>query len=79
MKGEEACKNELDIMRVFITDAADRINKNGKEAINGFAEGDEQRMVLLGLKRFTKTEAFNTKNARRNIAETLIEADKYCF
>jgi alkylation response protein AidB-like acyl-CoA dehydrogenase len=79
MKGEEACKNELDIMRVFITDAADRINKNGKEAINGFAEGDEQRMVLLGLKRFTKTEAFNTKNARRNIADALIEADKYCF
>ncbi|MBJ7428635.1 MAG: acyl-CoA dehydrogenase family protein [Bacteroidia bacterium] len=79
MKGEEACKNQLDIMRVFITDAADRINKNGKEAINGFAEGDEQRMVLLGLKRFTKTEAFNTKNARRNIAASLIEANKYCY
>jgi len=79
MKGEEVCKNQLDIMRVFITDAADRINKNGKEAINGFAEGDEQRMVLLGLKRFTKTEAFNTKNARRNIAASLIEANKYCF
>lgn len=79
MKGEEVCKNQLDIMRVFITDAADRINKNGKEAINGFAEGDEQRMVLLGLKRFTKTEAFNTKNARRNIAASLIEANKYCY
>jgi hypothetical protein len=79
MKGEETCKNQLDIMRVFITDAADRINKNGKEAINGFAEGDEQRMVLLGLKRFTKTEAFNTKNARRNIAASLIEANKYCY
>ncbi|MDZ4666688.1 MAG: acyl-CoA dehydrogenase family protein [bacterium] len=79
MKGEDACKNHLDIMRVFITDAADRINKNGKEAINGFAEGDEQRMVLLGLKRFTKTEAFNTKNARRNVADSLIDANKYCF
>lgn len=79
MKGEEVCKNQLDIMRVFITDAADRINKNGKEAINGFAEGDEQRMVLVGLKRFTKTEAFNTKNARRNIAASLIEANKYCY
>jgi len=79
MKGEESCKNQLDIMRVFITDAADRINKNGKEAINGFAEGDEQRMVLLGLKRFTKTEVFNTKNARRNIADSLIDANKYCY
>ncbi len=53
--------------------------KNGKDAINGFAEGDEQRMMLLGLKRFTKTEPFNTKDARRNIAAVLIEANKYCF
>lgn len=79
MRGEEACKVQLDMMRVFITDAADRMNKNGKEAINGFAQGDEQRMMLLGLKRFTKTDAFNTKDARRNVAAVLIDANKYCF
>ncbi|MES2558120.1 MAG: acyl-CoA dehydrogenase family protein [Bacteroidota bacterium] len=79
MRGEEACKTHLDMFKVFITDAADRINKNGKEAINGFAQGDEQRMMLLGLKRFTKTEPFNTKDARRNVATVLIEANKYCF
>lgn len=79
IRGEEACKVQLDMMRIFITDAADRMNKNGKEAINGFAQGDEQRMMLLGLKRFTKTEPFNTKDARRNIAAVLIEANKYCF
>jgi alkylation response protein AidB-like acyl-CoA dehydrogenase len=79
IRGEEACKIHLDMMRIFINDAADRINKNGKEAINGFATGDEQRMMLLGLKRFTKTEPFNSKDARRNVAAVLIEADKYCF
>jgi alkylation response protein AidB-like acyl-CoA dehydrogenase len=79
IRGEEACKVHLDMMRVFINDAADRINKNGKDAINGFSEGDEQRMMLLGLKRFTKTDPFNTKDARRNVAAKLIEANKYSF
>lgn len=79
MRGEEACKTQLEVMRVFINDAADRINKNGKEAINSFAQGDEQRMMLLGLKRFTKTEPFNAKDARRAVADVLIEANKYCF
>jgi hypothetical protein len=79
LKGEAACAAQLDMMRVFINDAADRINKNGKEAINSFAEGDEQRMMLLGLKRFTKTEPFNAKDARRNVSAVLIEANKYCF
>lgn len=79
IRGEEACKVQLDMMRVFIVDAADRIHKNGKEAINGFAQGDEQRMMLLGLKRFTKTEPFNTKDARRNVAAVLIETNNYCF
>ena len=41
------------------------INKSGKDAINSFAEGDEQRMILMGLKRFTKAEPFNTKDATK--------------
>jgi alkylation response protein AidB-like acyl-CoA dehydrogenase len=69
----------LDIARTFITDAADRINHAGKIAVNSFAEGDDQRMMLLGIKRFTKTENFNTKAARRRIAERVIEAEKYLF
>jgi len=79
MRGEESCKEQLDIMRVFINDAADRINKNGKEAINSYASGDEQRMMLMGLKRFTKTEPFNAKEARRRIAAKLISENKYCY
>ena len=79
MRGEENCKEQIDILRVYINDAADRINKNGKEAINSFSIGDEQRMMLMGLKRFTKTEPFNAKNARRRVAEKLITENKYCF
>jgi alkylation response protein AidB-like acyl-CoA dehydrogenase len=79
IRGEEACKVQLDIMRTYLNDAADRINKNGKEAINSFAGGDEQRMMLMGLKRFTKVDPFNSKDARRNVAAKLIEENKYCF
>lgn len=79
IKGEAAAKEQLDIMRVFINDAADRIFKNGKDAITSYAEGDEMRMMLMGLKRFTKTEVFNVKEARRRVAAKLIAENKYCF
>jgi len=72
-KGEASCSIELDIARIFIYDAADKINKAGKEAINSFASGDEQRMMLLGIKRFTKVSPFNAKDARRRIASSLIQ------
>ena len=70
-KGEANAAYELDIARTYLYDAADRINKSGKDAINAFASGDEQRMMLLGLKRFTKVAPFNTKDARRRIAAKL--------
>ena len=70
-RGEGACAFELDVTRTYIYDAADRIQKSGRDAINAFAEGDEQRMMLLGLKRFTKTDPFNSKEARRRIAAKL--------
>lgn len=78
-KGEAACQLYIDIMRTYLYDAADRINKSGKDAINSFAEGDEQRMILMGLKRFTKAEPFNSKDARRRIADKMISEGKYCF
>ncbi len=69
----------MDMAQVFIADAADRINHNGKNAINAFAEGDEQRMMLMGLKRFTKTDSLNTKEARRRIAARVLGEGKYPF
>jgi alkylation response protein AidB-like acyl-CoA dehydrogenase len=79
MRGEDACKEQLDIMRVYINDAAEKILKSGKEALNSFAEGDERRMMMMGLRRYTKTEDVNTTAARRNIAAKLIAENKYCF
>lgn len=76
-RGENGAAFELDIMRTFLYDAADNIGKSGKDAINAFAEGDEQRMLLLGLKRFTKAEPFDAKAARRRIADKLINDNKY--
>ncbi|HXB94485.1 MAG TPA: acyl-CoA dehydrogenase family protein [Puia sp.] len=76
-RSPEAVAFELDIMRTCLYDAADSIHKAGKDAINAFADGDEQRMMLLGLKRFTKVEPFNSKAARRRIAEKLITDNKY--
>ncbi|HMH20484.1 MAG TPA: acyl-CoA dehydrogenase family protein [Puia sp.] len=76
-RGEAACSLELDIAHTCLYDAADSINKAGKDAINAFADGDEQRMMLLGLKRFTKVDPFNSKEARRRIAAKLISDNKY--
>jgi alkylation response protein AidB-like acyl-CoA dehydrogenase len=68
-----------DILGCFLYDAADRILKSGKDAINAFAEGDEQRMILMGLRRFTKAQPFNSKEARRRIADVLIAKNAYAF
>ncbi len=68
---------QIDIMECYLNDAVDIVAKSGKEAINGFASGDEQRMMLLGLKRFTKTAPFNGKDARRRIADYLIGQSGY--
>ncbi len=76
-RGEAACQFELDITRTYIYDAADKVNKFGKDAINAFGDGDEQRMMLLGLKRFTKVDSFNSKEAKRRIAAKLSAQNKY--
>lgn len=77
--GEENNKIPLAMLHVYLNDAVDKLAKQGKEAINSFAEGDEQRMMLLGLKRFTKTAPFNSKDARRLVADKLIENGKYMW
>ncbi len=67
------------IVKTYIYDAADAINKAGKDALNSFAEGDELRMMHIGLKRFTKVDPFNTKEARRTICAQLVADDGYKF
>ena len=79
IKGEAAAQNELDMMRIYLYDAADLINKAAKDALFSFAEGDELKMMMMGLKRFTKHEPFNVKEARQRVALALIEKNEYCF
>jgi thymidine kinase len=79
LKGEENYSAQIAIVKTYFFDAADKINKAGKDALNSFAEGDELKMMMMGLKRFTKTEAFNPKEARQLIATEMIEANAYCF
>ncbi|MBK7391301.1 MAG: acyl-CoA dehydrogenase family protein [Bacteroidetes bacterium] len=78
MKGDDAAIYN-DILKTHLNDSIDRLNIAGKNAINSMAEGDENRMLHMGLKRFTKTAPFNSKEARRRIAKNLIDANKYCF
>ncbi|MCI5057499.1 MAG: acyl-CoA dehydrogenase family protein [Flavobacteriales bacterium] len=79
IKGEGACTDQINMTKLYFYDTADSINKFGKDAIASFTSGDEQKMMLMGLKRFTKTEAVNVKEIRQSIAEKLIDQEKYCY
>lgn len=79
LKGEDAVKGQIDIAKVFLNSVVDEVYIAGKTALYSFAEGDELKMMLMGLRRFTKVEPFNSKEARQRIAKQLIEANRYCF
>ena len=79
VKGEEALSRELDMARVYLSDTIDLVEKAGKEAIASMTEGDELRLLSMGLKRFTKADLFNVKDARRRVAAGLIEANDYIY
>ena len=78
-RGEEAVVHEMAMMKVYCYEVAERMHSAGKEALLAFAEGDELKGMLMGLKRFTKTEPFNTTAARQAIAQKLIEENEYCW
>ena len=79
MRGEAACEVQINMMKVYVNDVCDKIYIKGKEALNSFGEGDELRMMLIGLKRYTKQEPFNAKASRQIVAQKLITENKYCF
>jgi hypothetical protein len=70
---------QIEMTRVYLSDALEQIFVSGKHAVTAFAEGDELRMMLLGLKRFTKYEPMNTIVARKKVAKALITENAYCF
>ncbi|KAB7732266.1 acyl-CoA dehydrogenase [Rudanella paleaurantiibacter] len=79
IKGEEAVSLQKEMALVYLHEAVEKINNAGRAAITSFAEGDELRVMLMGLKRFTKIEPMNLKNARRRIAEAMLAENKYIF
>lgn len=79
MRGEEACTDYIAMTQVYLATAVDRINAAAKEAIASFTKGDEQKVMLMGLKRFTKMDLVDTRTLRRQIADTLIKEGKYAY
>jgi len=76
---EEEMKERIAMTKLYIYEAAETIRKNGNDAVMSFAEGDEMRMMLLGVKRFSKVQPFNVKEQLQMVAQKLIEKDSYCF
>lgn len=79
IRGESNVKIEKEMALIYLYHAADKIASCGREAIFAFAEGDELRLMLLGLKRFTKIDPYNLKAARRVVADYVIDKGQYPF
>jgi hypothetical protein len=78
--GQDSQTEQIAMSQLYLYNAVDIITKNAKEGIVSFAEGDEQRMMLMGLKRFTKYMNHPNVVALRNqIAEKVSSENKYCF
>lgn len=79
MRGREDSGIYEDLAKIYLHTAIEKSTWAGKQAIYAFADGDELRMMLIGLKRFTKIEPFNLKEARRRVADHLLEKNDYTF
>lgn len=76
--GIETQNVQLAMTQLFLYKTVDKVTQKAKEGIVSFAEGDEQRMMLMGLRRFTKYQEFpNVVNLRNTIAEAIIEKGSY--
>ena len=79
IRGEANITIEKEMALIYLHHATEKVNAAGKEAIFAFAEGDELRLMLLGLKRFVKIDAYNLKAARRKVADHVIQKGYYPF
>ena len=78
--GEDSQTYQIAMSKLYLYNAVDIIHKNAKEGIVSFAEGDEQRMMLMGLKRFTKYQNQpNVVAIRNSISEKIQKENKYPF
>jgi len=78
--GEDKAKEQIAMAKLYLYKAVDVVSQKGKESIISFAEGDEQRMMLMGLRRFTKyTNMPNIVGLRETITTKLVAENSYCF
>jgi biotin carboxylase len=79
-QGETAVKEQIAMAKLYLYKAVDIVTQKGKESIISFAEGDEQRMMLMGLRRFTKYANMpNIVGLRETITAKLVAENNYCF
>ncbi len=79
MKGEDAVSISKDILNVYVYDCAGTINKCAKDAINSFVTGEDQAIMLDRIDIFTNVAPVNVKEARRRIADKVIDDNRYDF
>lgn len=79
VRGEAAVSVHRDAALVYLHEAVEKVAWAGRQAITSFAEGDELNVMLMGLKRFTKIDPINLKDARRRVAQAALEANGYPF
>jgi alkylation response protein AidB-like acyl-CoA dehydrogenase len=78
--GEAKVQEQIAMAKLYLYKAVDVITQKGKESIISFAEGDEQRMMLMGLRRFTKYNNMpNIIGLRELITTKLVTENEYCF
>ncbi len=79
LQGEQAASIQKEMALIYLHHAVEKASSAGKQAIMAFAEGDELRLMLMGLKRFSKIDPYNLKEARRKVANYVIEKGEYPF
>lgn len=79
LKGEKEVSVQKDMAIIYLHHAVEKSALAGRHAISAFADGDELRLMLMGLKRFTKVDPHNLKEARRRVANYAIEKGEYPF
>jgi len=78
--GEDSQKHHIAMAKLYLFNAVEKVNAKGKEAIILIADSDEQRMMLMGLKRYTKYTNFpNIVDLRNTVADKVIQENAYCF
>lgn len=79
-QGEDKVQEQIAMAKLYLYQAVDIVTQKGKESVISFAEGDEQRMMLMGLRRFTKyTNMPNIVGLRETITKKLVLENEYCF